>query len=176
MEAYLSQIQIFPYNFAPQNWMLCNGGLLLISQFSTLFSLIGIQYGGDGVRNFALPNLQGSVSYGARLHGNPPIGTATGATTVALDQSTLPSHTHGIVANTTQGSLPKSAGNTFASTALVTKSSGTGTRRYSTAPANTAFPPLTVSGTGGSQAHNNVQPYLAMGYYMCVLGNFPPRS
>ncbi|MGI3899879.1 MAG: phage tail protein [Janthinobacterium lividum] len=176
MEAFLSQIQIFPYTYAPQNWLLCNGSLLSINQFSALFSLIGRQYGGDGVQNFALPNLQGSVSYGANLIGSPPIGTVTGATTVVLDQSTLPSHTHGIVAQTAQGNLPKSAGNTFALMALVTKSGGTGTRRYSTAPANTPLPPQTIGPTGGSQAHNNVQPYLAMGYYMCVLGNFPPRS
>ena len=176
MDAYLSQIQIFPFNFAPRNWALCNGGLLLVSQFSALFALIGSRYGGDGVRNFALPSLQGFVSYGANLNGNPSIGTVTGASTVALDQTTLPDHAHGVTATTIQGTVATSAGTIFAATAVVSKSgAGTGTRRYSTNAAMTPLSPQTVGQTGESKAHNNLQPYLAMGYYMCVLGNYPPR-
>ena len=60
-DPFVAEIRIFPFNFAPKGWALCNGQILPLSQNTALFSLLGTTYGGDGKSNFALPNLQGSA-------------------------------------------------------------------------------------------------------------------
>lgn len=59
MEQFLGSIQLFAFNFAPVGWMLCDGRLLPIAEHTAVFSLVGMTYGGDGVRTFGLPNLKG---------------------------------------------------------------------------------------------------------------------
>src|SRR5258708_1133817 len=60
-DPFVSQIQIFPFNFAPLGWALCDGQILAISQNTALFSLLGTTYGGNRTSNFALPDPQGRV-------------------------------------------------------------------------------------------------------------------
>src|SRR5512140_447858 len=102
-EPFLSEIRIFPFNFAPKGWALCNGQLLPIGQNTALFSLFGTTYGGDGSSTFALPNMRGSVPMhpgqgpGLSLHD---LGEAGGSDTVALAVSEIPSHSHVLMAAT----------------------------------------------------------------------------
>jgi microcystin-dependent protein len=169
---FVAEIRIFPFNFAPTGWAMCNGQLLPISQNTALFSLLGTSYGGDGKSTFGLPNLQGS----APLHqGQGPglssyfVGQAGGVETVTLLQTELPAHTH--QASAVSGDGPTSpVGNT-----------------WGTAPGRTP-PPMYVDGTpnvtmgnalsaaGGSQPHNNMQPYLTLNFCIALQGVFPPRT
>lgn len=176
MDFYLGQILLLPYNFVPRGFALCNGATLQIRQLPALFALLGTRYGGDGRTTFGLPNLQGIVSYGASLSGSPPLGSATGSSTVTLDQTGTPSHTHGLGATTTTGTLATANNTVFAQTAVVSKGgTATGTRRYSTNAPNTAFAQQTVGAAGGGQPHNNMQPYIAINYYICTSGIYPSR-
>lgn len=174
-ESFIGQIQVFPYNFVPRGWALCNGSLLQIGQNTALFAIIGTYYGGDGRTTFAIPNLLGRASYGAGS-GGPPLAAATGTMTVTLDNTHLPSHTHSLNGTTQPGTLQPAANNAFATTATVTKSGGgTGFNRYSTSAANTAMASGSIALAGAGSPHNNMQPYLGMNYYICLSGIFPPR-
>src|SRR5271166_3436062 len=101
MNPFLGQITLFPFNFAPVGWALCEGQLLPIRQYTALFSLLGVQFGGDGRTNFALPDLRGRAPIG---QGQGPglsdydIGEAQGVEQVTLNTATIPSHSHGFPA------------------------------------------------------------------------------
>src|SRR5271155_5619646 len=99
-EPFFAQIQIFPYNFAPRGWAMCNGQILPISQNTALFSLLGTFYGGNGTSNFALPNLQGRVpihaGQGTGLSAYT-VGETGGAESVTLNANQIPAHTHSVV-------------------------------------------------------------------------------
>ncbi len=109
-QAYLGNITIFAGNFAPRDWMFCNGSLLAISEFDALFSLIGTIYGGDGQTTFALPNLQSRVAiHAGTLSGNTYIqGEMAGTETITLTQNQMPSHSHPFVS--ASGNPPASSG------------------------------------------------------------------
>src|SRR5580692_12728169 len=101
MDAFVAEIRIFPFNFAPKGWAMCDGQLMPISQNTALFSLLGTTYGGDGKSNFALPNLQGSAPM---QPGQGPglslrdLGETAGEQTVTLLQTEMPAHSHGVQA------------------------------------------------------------------------------
>ena len=144
-----------------------------ISQNTALFSLLGTQYGGDGRSNFALPNLQGC----AALHtdqfiggGQFPIGSASGESSVTLLTSEMPQHTHTVQADssalTTTLSSPGNAVPSNATPRLI----------YSDQAATANMNPQMVSVAGGSQPHNNMQPYLVLNYCIALQGVYPPRS
>lgn len=175
-DSFVGQIQVFPYSFTPVNWVICDGRTLPINQNVALFSLLGTYFGGDGRTTFGIPNLLGRATYGGGYGGGPNIGAATGTTTVTLDQTQIAAHTHSLVGTTQPGTALAAAGNAFATTAVGSKGSGSsGFNRYSTSNTNTALAPGSLSNTGGSQPHNNMQPYLGMNYYICLYGNFPER-
>lgn len=167
---FVAEIRIVSFNFAPTGWALCNGQLLPISQNTALFSLLGTTYGGDGKSNFALPNLQGS----AAMHfGQGPglsdrqLGEISGQQTTALLQSEMPSHNHNALAGATPGLLTTPVNN-----ALTRPATG---NAYGPAadPQGQGAP---LGATGGSQPHNNMQPYLVLNYIIAMQGVFPPRS
>src|SRR5271167_4454482 len=112
MDPFLSQILIWPPNFAPQGWALCAGQLLPISQNTALFALIGTFYGGDGISNFALPNLQGRVPIhmGSNGQGTFYLGQTGGSETVTLTQSNLPAHSHAVNAVDSDGGSDSPSG------------------------------------------------------------------
>ncbi|MGH3087852.1 MAG: phage tail protein, partial [Rubrobacteraceae bacterium] len=101
-DQFLAEIRIFPFNFAPKGWALCDGQLMPISQNTALFALLGTTYGGDGKSTFALPNLQGSAAMhpgqgqGLSLRD---LGEAGGSETVTLLNSEIPAHTHSLSAS-----------------------------------------------------------------------------
>lgn len=176
-DAYIGEIRVFAGNFAPKGWALCEGQLLPIAQNTALFSILGVQYGGDGKTTFALPNLKGRAPMnqgaGAGLTTRT-VGAVTGEKEVTLQMSEIPNHTHAVTAMNTAGASGDPSNRYWAET--------TGVGRppkqapiYDTVP-NITMNPQTLSMAGGSQPHNNMQPYLVLNYIICLQGEFPIRG
>lgn len=180
MDEYIGIIKIFAGNFAPRGWALCNGQLLSISQYTALFSILGTTYGGDGRTTFALPDLRGRVAVGEGTGpGLPPVnlGDLAGEPTHTLIQNEIPAHTHGALVSSADAA--QSAATAGAAIATPGSSSGrsfTPTLGFNTSTPNTVLNPATISPTGGSQPHNNMQPYLGVNYIICLDGVFPSRN
>jgi microcystin-dependent protein len=171
-DIFLAEIRIFPFNFPPKGWAFCTGQLLSISQNTALFSLIGTYYGGNGQSNFGLPNLQGQVALGV---GNGAglsqyvQGETGGTDTVTLLQTEMPLHNHAAICDTTGGNDYGPTGDFWAPDVA------NGSNEYgSGAAANMAITALAV--VGGSQPHNNLQPYLVMNYCIAMQGIYPSRG
>jgi microcystin-dependent protein len=162
-QPYVGEIRIFAGNFAPAGWMFCEGQLLPISENETLFQLIGTTYGGDGESTFALPDLRGRIP----LHqGNGFILAETGgAEEITLTVNQIPSHGHPVLANSGAGSASSPQNNLLATTVGNIYSAPTGNQVNMSAAA--------VSSVGGSQPHNNFQPYLCVNYIISLFGIFP---
>ena len=184
----LAMVYLFASNFAPQGYALCNGQILAISTNTALFSLIGTFYGGNGQNNFALPDLRGRVplhaggnsGQGAGLSAYV-LGQAGGAEAVALTTAQMPGHTHAFNANNSAGTTAVPTGTTYLSAGPSTGSgpNATALKTYTTdtTPGNiVALNPGAVSTVGSSQAHNNIQPYLALNYIIALNGVFPSRN
>jgi microcystin-dependent protein len=177
-DPFVAQISMFPFNFAPKAWALCDGQLLSVSQNSALFSLIGTYYGGDGKVTFALPNLQGQAVVG---QGQSPgtsqysVGETIGVPTVTLLQSEMPQHNHGLVGTTDKGTTATSSGNQLAHAFAGIKS-----QSFTGEYMNTATNPQTgmigaFGPTGSSFPHNNMQPYLVLNFCISMQGVYPAR-
>lgn len=168
---FVAEIRIFPFNFAPRGWAQCNGQLLAISQNTALFSLIGTFYGGNGTSTFALPNFQGSVPVhqGNGVGLSPyTIGETGGSPTVTLLSNQIPAHSHTFSGDPT--SKKELTGVANAAPA------GAGSPVYSTAAPNVVMSPAMLAPAGGSQAHDNMQPYLALNFCIATQGIFPARN
>ena len=192
MEAFISTILIWPPNFAPLGWALCTGQLLSISQNAALFALLGTTYGGDGVSNFALPNLQSRVPVGAgQGQGLSPysLGQSGGSENVTLTTNTLAAHTHQATLTGLSAAAPAvtSNGTTNQPSPSVALAAPTDASRnpiniYSNATPNQNLAPATGTGSisvapaGGGQPHANIQPYLALNYIIALQGIFPSRG
>lgn len=173
MDPYVGEIRIFGGNFAPMNWAFCNGQLLPIASNTALFSIIGTYYGGDGKTTFALPNLNGrtAIHHGPGAGLTPrSIGEADGSSTVTLLESEIPSHNHVPNCNNIQTS------GVDPTEAIWTDQQGRGSVAVYSKEVNLPMNPLAIQPTGGSQPHNNMQPYLGMNFIISLYGVFPPRS
>ena len=173
-EPFIAEIRIFAGNFAPRSWAFCDGQLLPVSQNTALFSLIGTTYGGDGRTTTALPNLQGRApmqpGQGPGLTSRR-LGQTGGVTTVTLSEAQMPQHSHPLTASSDSADEDGTTNVTNARTAETDASD----RIYGTGTA-TAMSPSALDNTGGSQAHNNLQPYLVMNYIIALQGLYPSRS
>jgi microcystin-dependent protein len=160
----MSEIKIVAFNFAPKGWAQCNGQSLPINQNQALFSLLGTTYGGNGQTTFALPDLRGQ----APLHvGNGHTqGETGGATSVTLTSNQLPTHLHTPQASKTSGDTPVPINNVLAP-ALNT---------YGPPSSLTPLRPDSVTSVGGSQPHDNMQPYLVLLFCIALQGVFPSRN
>ena len=166
-QPYVGEIRMFAGNFAPAEWMFCNGQTLPISDYETLFQLIGTTYGGDGQSTFGLPNLQSRVPI--HFGGGFTLAQTGGVETVTLTTNQIPSHSHPMVASDKGPALsPANA------TLGVVASSQPGASIYNTA-ANVSqnLVPSTMLNTGGNQPHDNRQPYLAISFIISLFGIFP---
>ncbi|MDH5822688.1 tail fiber protein [Luteimonas sp. RD2P54] len=178
---FVGQIMLAGFGFAPKYFAQCSGQFLPISQNQALFSLLGTQFGGDGVTNFALPDLRGRapVGYPPSAAGNwqPPqvqMGERAGAEQVALTVGQLPPHVHAVAAATAPGDNRIPAGRAYATS---NDRSGTARPLYAAAGgAMVSMGPQTVAETGGSQPHPNLQPYAAINFCIALNGIFPSRN
>jgi microcystin-dependent protein len=160
---FLGEIRIMSFNFAPKNWAMCNGQFLPINQNQALFSLLGTMYGGNGQTTFALPDLRGQVP----IHfGKNTQGTKGGESAHTLTVNEGPTHTHIMQASASNGTTPIPTNDLFASMGNL----------YTPAANLTAIVPSTVANVGGSQAHENRQPYLTLTFCISLLGIFPSRN
>ena len=183
-DQFVAEIRIFPFNFAPSGWALCNGQILSISQNTALFSLLGTSYGGDGRSTFALPNLQNSAAIdagqGPGLSQYSP-GQQAGSASVTLLQAELPGHGHSLAVSRAAGDTT-SALNAQLHTGKVSaggKGGATTTvRLYSpnAALATTGLAAKAIATTGGNLPHNNMMPYLGLNFCIALQGIFPPRQ
>lgn len=172
-EPFIAEIRIFAGNFAPRGWAFCDGQLLPVSQNTALFSLIGTTYGGDGRTTTALPNLQGR----APMHpGRGPgltdrrLGQRGGVTEVTLTEAQMPNHTHQMYGSGRPANNDDPASNRYLGTAS--------SANAAYAPPNNlvAMADASLPNTGGSQAHNNLQPLLTMNFIIALVGLYPSRS
>jgi microcystin-dependent protein len=179
-EPFLSEIKVVSFNFPPKGWALCNGQFLPINQNQALFALLGTTYGGNGQTTFALPNLRGRIP----LHfGNGhTLGEAAGSTSVTLNQSQMPAHTHLLQG---RNELPApTALNSVPGNGKVMAKGNAAVQGGGTVPVNLYGPlnnlatmaPQAVSNTGGSQPHNNMMPYLVLNFIIALVGIFPSQN
>jgi microcystin-dependent protein len=174
-DPFVAEIRIFPFNFAPKGWALCDGQLLPISQNTALFSLLGTTYGGNGKSNFALPDMQGDAPMhpgqgpGLSLHD---LGETGGSPTVSLLESEIPGHQHAMRAHNGDQA---DAQNPSPNTSLA--QSANGFAYQSNGAQNlVSLNPSALAAVGGDQPHNNMQPYLTLNFCIAMQGVFPPRS
>jgi microcystin-dependent protein len=170
-EPFVAEIKIWAGNFAPRGYAFCNGQLLPIAQNTALFSLIGTTYGGDGRTTTGLPNLQGR----APMHpGNGPgltsrrLGQKGGSETITLSVVQMPNHTHTLRATVSRGSASQPQGNAF--------NRSVGDTAYHTPTNLTGMSTAMAASNGGSQAHNNMQPFLTLSFIIALVGLYPSRS
>lgn len=165
-QPYVGEIRMFAGNFAPAGWMFCEGQLLPISEYETLFNLIGTTYGGDGQSTFALPDLRGRVP----LHfGNGfTLAETGGVETVTLTVSQIPAHSHPMLATLNAGDQGNPGGFVAAQNAAV--------KLYIESDPDANAGPSTVGSTGGSQPHDNFQPYLCVDFIISLFGIFPSQT
>jgi microcystin-dependent protein len=168
---YMSEIKIMSFNFAPKGWAMCNGQFLPINQNQALFSLLGTMYGGNGQTTFALPNLQGQVPIHIGSEFNVE-GEAAGESTHTVIQSEMPTHIHLGVASTVQAA--QGSGSTPTNTKIL--GGARASFLYGPFQGLTAMDPREISNTGGSQPHDNMQPYLVLNFCIALLGVFPSRN
>jgi microcystin-dependent protein len=165
-QPYVGEIRMFAGNFAPAGWMFCEGQLVPISENEILFNLIGTTYGGDGQSTFALPDLRGRVPI--HMGSGFSLGQQGGVETVTLTVQQLPAHNHPFMVSTAsateispQNRLP---GNSISIDLFLEDT------------ATQALSPSAIGPVGGSQPHNNLQPYLCVDFIISLFGIFPPPS
>jgi microcystin-dependent protein len=181
-QPYLSQITMFAGNFAPKSYALCNGQLLPINQYQALFSLLGTQFGGNGVQNFGLPNLQSALPVGMGQGpglSNYIIGQIGGTSNVTLNQSTVPTHQHFMQAVT---NASVTTGTSVSNTVLPGTPPASGAALY--ANPSTSGPALipwplaagVCSFQGNNQPHSNLMPSLCITFIIALAGVYPTRN
>ena len=167
-QPYVGEIRMFAGNFAPAGWMFCEGQLLPISEYETLFNLIGTTYGGDGESTFALPDLRGRVP----VHqGNGFVLAETGgAETITLTVSQVPAHTHPLLGST------RVAADVNPEKRVVAGTGTAGAFSYVEDVPSQDMAPAAISSAGGSQPHQNFQPYLCVDFIISLFGIFPSQT
>jgi microcystin-dependent protein len=174
-DPFIAEIRIFPFNFAPRGWAACNGQLMPLAQNTALFSLVGTTYGGNGISNFALPNLAGRLPLAP---GQGPglsmrdLGAAGGSATVALQASQMPAHSHQLAASASATSATP-AGNVMAPALTATNAT---VPVYKNGSNRVAMAPTAVAPVGAGLPHNNLPPYLALNFCIALQGVYPPRG
>jgi microcystin-dependent protein len=169
---FVGEIRLFSFPFAPRGWAMCNGAILSIQQNTALFSLLGTFYGGNGTTNFQLPDLRGraAVSAGTLQGETITLGEMGGEENVTLTIPTMPSHNHALLATTTVADKRPAVGHFFAT------DNGGGPHFYGAPTTPVVLDGRSISPTGGSQPHTNMQPYLVMNYCIATTGVFPARN
>lgn len=182
MDNYLGEIRLFGGTFAPAGWHFCDGALLSISQNDALYALLGTIYGGDGVNTFGLPDLRGRavVHTGTAPGGSTyPIGSKAGVEQVTLTTATMPAHSHTFTASTQAANQVTNAGAFLAAPVDQTTNAKTVELYIPSTTAGAVIQPLlpgSITAAGGSQPHNNMQPYVAANYIIALAGIYPTQN
>jgi microcystin-dependent protein len=169
---FIGEIRMFGGNFAPQDWAFCDGSLLSIAEYDTLFSLIGTTYGGDGQTTFALPDLRGRIPiHAGQGPGLSPhtLGEAGGTEAVALTTAQLLAHTHPLAAVNGVGTTPSPGGAVWAGVA-------NGALYASGAPSGATMNANSIGAAGGGQPHDNLMPYQCISFIIALSGIFPSQN
>lgn len=179
-QPYISQILMFGGNFAPKQYAFCNGQLMPINQYTALFSLIGTFYGGNGVNNFGLPNLQSSLPVGVGQGvglSNYTIGQVGGTATVTLLPQQVPTHTHSFMCAPSPSATtsPSVAGN------VPGAPPASGAALYATPPGSPPLQPQALGSgacapAGNSLPHSNLMPSQCISFCIALNGVFPTRN
>jgi microcystin-dependent protein len=164
---FVGEIRMFGGSFAPAGWAFCAGQLMPISENDTLFTLIGTTYGGDGQETFGLPDLQGRtpVHQGTLSGTTYTIGETGGVESVTLSTNQMPAHNHAILASQDVGNSPNSTNNVIARSGQV--------NAFLNANPTVNMNAGLLGAVGGSQPHENMQPYLVISYIISLFGIFP---
>jgi microcystin-dependent protein len=175
---FLGEIKMISWNFQPKGWAFCNGQFLPINQNQALFALLGTQFGGNGQTTFALPDLRGRVP--AHADGGSP-GTASGEPAHTLITAEMPAHNHQINVDATTPAASNTnvpAANTVLGQTVGAPSQGANfsVQMYGSEAPAAGLAPATIGNTGGSQPHNNLQPYLVVNFIIALTGVFPSRN
>jgi microcystin-dependent protein len=172
-EPYLGQLMLVPFNFAPRGWAFCNGQILSIAQNTALFSLIGNFYGGDGITTFALPDLRSRVP----IHMGEGVGLSSytlaengGVESVTLTVNQIPAHSHGVNATANKGNKASPIGAYPAADAAGV------TAEYNNGAPTGEMNAGVIATAGGSQPHENRQPFLVLNWVIALQGIFPSRN
>jgi microcystin-dependent protein len=165
-QPYVGELRMFGGNFAPAGWQFCDGTLLPISEFETLFNLIGTTYGGDGQSTFAVPDLRGRVP----IHQGSGFTLAEtgGAEEITLTVNQIPIHPHAMLASLNNAGIATVAGNIVGQVGA--------TQIYREVPAASPMAAQACTPTGGSQPHTNFQPYLCIAFIISLFGIFPSQT
>ena len=165
---YLGEIRMFAGTFEIDGWAYCDGRLLPIDQFENLFNLIGTTYGGDGEVTFGLPDLRSRVPM--HMGSGMVLAQSGGVESVTLTVAQMTGHTHPLLGSTALGS------STTPQNAVLAQDNIAGADLYiqDTPTANMAA--TSISPVGGSQPHDNTQPYLTITFLISMVGDFPPRN
>ena len=170
-QPFTGEIKLFAGNFAPRGWAMCQGQLLSIAQYTTLYSLIGTTYGGDGANTFALPDFRGRApvhqGQGSGLSAYV-IGERIGSESVTLIASQYPAHSHPVSASTAAATQASPGGNL--------PGAGATMAIYSSSAPNVMFNAAAVSASGGSQPHSNLQPFLCLSFVIALEGIYPSQN
>ena len=164
-EPFLGQIQMFGFNFAPRGWAFCDGQLLPINQNQSLFAVLGTTYGGDGRTTFALPDLRGRAP--THVGSGRPLGRRSGEEGHTLSGLEMPQHQHAVLANSDDGDTLLPSGNVLARTLAEIYHGPTNLNGTQSS---------TISPVGNGQAHDNMQPFLAISFAIALQGVFPSRN
>ncbi len=171
-EPFLSEIRIMSFNFAPKGWALANGQLLPINQNQALFSLLGTTFGGDGRVNFALPDLRARAPI--HVGSGHTLGERGGEQAHTISIAELPEHTHVLSGSSVNAGTIAPTGNVLAKGAA---SNGNPINYYATDITNlVTMNAASVTNTGGSQAHLNMQPFLTLSFCIALQGIFPSAT
>jgi microcystin-dependent protein len=170
-DPFIAEIKIMSFNFAPRGWATCDGQLLPINQNQALFSLVGTTYGGNGTTNFALPDLRGRIPIHFGTGPGLPtviLGERSGEENHTLISTEMPLHTHQAMATSDPGNSPAASGGVLAAETSA---------MYAAPDANlVGLAAGTLGNIGGSQAHNNMEPFLTLNFCIALVGIFPSRT
>lgn len=169
-EPFLAEVRLMGFNFAPRGWAFCDGQILPINQNQSLYSLLGTTYGGDGRTSFALPDLRGRTPiHTGRSNGGGEhmLGQKSGEETHTLQANEMPNHDHVLEAVVEDGNLTNPTGSYLARSV---------TEVYRDPTSLGAMRSGTVANVGGGQAHENMQPYIAVNFCIALQGLFPSRN
>ncbi len=176
---FLGELKMISWNFAPKGWAFCNGQFLPINQNQALFSLFGTMYGGNGQTTFALPDLRGRVPI--HMGSGFTEGQAGGQEFHTLTLNEMPQHTHFLTADAATAALsnvntPAAGRSLGQSIGVPSQGANFAVSVYDTAVPAGSMAPGIVSSVGGSQPHENRQPFLVLNWIVALVGVFPSRN